>query len=318
LSSGEGTGIVDNAIVISARREDVMEAIWQWGIELIHSIQVVHGPTLDAVFKAITFMGEEEFLLVLLPLVLWCVDFPAGTRLSIVYLLSVYVNEGLKGLFAHPRPFVLDPTVKLHEIEGYGLPSGHAQSAVVVWGILAAEFRKRWMWVVAVLLMVLIGFSRVYLGVHFPTDVLAGWVIGVVFLVGYLVLVPRAEAWLRETGLVVRLALAVVLPLMLLLLYSSDGSAAAMGVLMGACVGIEMTHRFVPFSAAGPLWQRAMRLIVGAVIVMALRIGLKALFPAEGEPLYFAMRTVRYAVVGLWAGLGAPWLFLKLRLAPAE
>jgi len=152
--------------------------------------------------------------------------------------------------------------------------------------------------------------------VHFPTDVLGGWALGAVLLVGYVFLVPRIEAWLKSVGLAARLALVVVIPLALVLIYPSDEALSAMGVFMGAGVGIVLTGQWVPFSAAGPFWQRAVRLLLGAVIVLGLRFGLKAVFPDEGEALYALMRFVRYALVGLWAGLGAPWLFLKLKLAP--
>lgn len=292
-----------------------MEAIWQWGIDFIHAVQVVHGPALDAVFKAITFLGEEDFFMILLPLMLWCVDFAVGMRLGVVFLVSTYFNDGLKSLFAHPRPFELDPTVKLHDAEGYGLPSGHSQSAVAVWGTIAAEFRERWMWIVAVLLMVLIGFSRIYLGVHFPTDVLGGWAVGVLFLAIYLAWGSRVEAWLTGSGMAVQIALAVAVPLALLLVHTSDTASSVMGVLIGVGVGSILAKRFAPFSAAGPLWQRVVRLLVGAAVIMGLRYGLKAIFPSEGEPLYLLMHTVRYGTMGLWAGLGAPWLFVRLRLA---
>lgn len=295
-----------------------MEAIWQWGIDLIHTIQLVHGPTLDAIFKAITFLGEEEFFLILLPLMFWCVDFAVGARLAFVFLLSAYANTGLKDLFAHPRPFELDPTVKLHDAEGYGLPSGHSQSAVVVWGTIAVWFRKTWLWAVAVLLMVLIGFSRVYLGVHFPTDVLGGWAVGAVFLAACLALEPRFTAWLKRTSLTVQLALAVVVPLALLLLHPTKDTGSSMAVLMGMGVGVALSRRIAPFSADGPLWQRIVRLLVGLIVLLILYLGLKLVFPAEGEPLYFIMRTVRYALVGLWTALGAPWLFRKLRLTSNE
>jgi membrane-associated phospholipid phosphatase len=295
-----------------------MEGIWEWGLDLIRAVQSVHGPLLDAVFKGITFIGEEDFYLILLPLLLWCVDFAFGARLAFFFLFSACVNAGAKDLIAHPRPFDLDPQVKLHEAGGYGLPSGHSQSAVVVWGIIASHVRKRWFWIVAVLLMVLIGFSRIYLGVHFPTDVLGGWALGAVLLVGYVFLVPHIEAWLKRVGLVVQLVLAVAAPLVLVLLHTSDDSVSAMGVFLGAGVGIVLAGRWVPFSAGGPLWQRAVRLLLGAVVLLALRFGVKAVFPDEGEALYALMRFVRYALVGLWAGLGAPWFFLKLRLAPKQ
>jgi membrane-associated phospholipid phosphatase len=295
-----------------------MEPVWQWGINVIHTIQLTHGPVLDAIFKAITFMGNEEFFLVLLPLILWCVDFAVGARLAFAFLLSTYVNTGLKHLFAHPRPFELDPTVQLHDAEGYGLPSGHSQSAVVVWGVIAASFRKAWLWVVAILMMVLIGFSRIYLGVHFPTDVLCGWAVGAIFLAVYLVLEPRIEAWLKRAGLTAQLALAVIAPLALLLLYPTKDTTSTMAVLMGMGVGVALTRQTIHFSAAGPLWQRGVRFLVGAIVLLVLYAGLKLVFPAEGEPLYLVMRTVRYGLMGLWAALGAPWLFLRLRLASSD
>jgi membrane-associated phospholipid phosphatase len=296
-----------------------MEGIWEWGLELIRAVQSVHGPALDAIFKAITFLGEEDFFIILLPLLLWCVDFSFGARLAFFFLFSTIVNSGLKGLIAQPRPCDLDPEVKLHFYTGrYGLPSGHSQSSVVVWGAIASYIRKRWAWVVAVLLAALVGFSRVYLGVHFPTDVLAGWTLGAVLLAGYIFLVPHVEAWLKETSLIVRLALVVVIPLVLVLLFPSDDSLSAMGVFLGAGVGIVLTGRLIPFDAGGPIWQRAVRLLLGAAVLLALRLGLKAIFPDEGETLYALMRFVRYALMGLWAGLGAPWMFVKLRLSPTE
>ena len=295
-----------------------MDAIWQWGIDLIHTIQLVHGPALDALFKAITFMGEEEFFLLLIPLFFWCVDFASGARLAFVFLLSAYANAGLKDIFAHPRPFELDPTVELHEADGFGLPSGHSQSAVVVWGTIATEFRKTWLWVVAILLMVLIGFSRIYLGVHFPTDVLGGWAVGAVVLAIYVAVGPRIEAWLKEASLAWQLAVSVVVPLALLLLHSTKDTASPTAVLMGMGVGAALTRKVAPFSADGPLWQRAVRFLVGMVGIGLFYFGLSAVFPSEGEQFYFVLRIVRYALVGLWAGLGAPWLFLRLRLASSE
>jgi membrane-associated phospholipid phosphatase len=293
-----------------------METIWQAGIDFIQAIQVVHGPALDTIFKAITFMGEEEFFLVLLPLIFWSIDFAVGVRLVVVFLLSAYVNSGLKAVFQHPRPFDLDPTVKLHEVEGYGLPSGHSQSAVVVWGTMALQFRRRWLWIVAIVLMVLIGFSRIYLGVHFPTDVLAGWAVGAIVLALYLALGPRIEAGLQRAGLARQLAVAMIVPLVLMLAHPTKDATSSMAVLMGLGVGLALNRRVAPCTMAGSLGKRALRFLVGVVGILILYLGLSLLFPSEGEPLYLVLRVVRYASLGLWATLGAPWLFLRLDLAP--
>ena len=297
-----------------------MEAIWQWGLEFIRAVQQVHGPALDAIFKAFTFMGEKEFSLVFFTLIFWCVDYAVGARLVFAYLISPYINTVLKDLFAYPRPFELDPTVQRHYagLVGSGMPSGHAQSAVVIWGSIAVGFRKTWLWVVAILLIFLIGFSRVYLGVHFPTDVLSGWAVGAVWLALYLALEPRVEAWLKQTEMPVQLALATGVPLALLLLYPANDAAIAMAAMLGMGVGIVLGRRVAPFSADGPLWQRGARYMVGIIGLLIIYLGLKFVFPDEGESFYLAMRVVRYVLVGLWGGLGAPWLFRRLRLASSE
>ncbi len=293
-----------------------MEAVWQWGIDLIHLVQLASGPALDAFFTAITFLGEEEFFLLLLPFFLWCFDFTAGARVGVAFLLSTYVNIGLKDWFAHPRPFELEPTVKRYEVGGYGLPSGHAQSAVVVWGAIAIQYGKKWLWGVAILLMILIGFSRIYLGVHFPTDVLGGWAVGAIFLALYTRLGPRLEQWLKQASPGLRLTLAATVPLGLLVLHPTADVAAPTAVLMGMGMGLVLTRRKSSFSAAGPPAQRAVRLLVGMAVLLPLYFGLKLVFPGSGEPFYVATRVLRYAVVGFWVALGAPWLFRKLRLAP--
>lgn len=291
-----------------------METILQWGIDLIITIQQIHGPALDSIFRAITFMGEEEFYLVILPLLLWCVDFRLGARLGALFLLSTYFNFGIKDLCRQPRPFELDASLKLADAEGYGLPSGHSQSAVVVWGSIAAWAHKNWVWAVATVLMLLIGFSRIYLGVHFPTDVLAGWAIGTVLLCLCLAVQLRVEEWLAKLRLLTHILLALAVPLLLLTIHPTKDTVTALAPLAGMGIGLALTHRYISFSARGPWWQRAVRFLLGGTIVAALYLGLKMVFPGEESPFYLAFRFLRYGVVGLWTTSGAPWLFQIVRL----
>src|SRR3972149_10702793 len=113
-----------------------MEAIWQGGIGVIVWLQQFRGPALDTLFNFFTLLGDEEFYLLLLPLLFWSVDFAWGTRVGFIFLLSAFVNSILKDGFAHPRPYELNPAVQIGDAEGYGLPSGHAQLSPAVWGSL--------------------------------------------------------------------------------------------------------------------------------------------------------------------------------------
>lgn len=293
-----------------------MEAVLQWGLDLIIAIQQLHGPVLDAIFVGITSLAAEEFYLFLVPLFFWCVDFGFGARLAVFFLASSYLNICLKDLFQQPRPFHLDASVQLASAEGYGLPSQHAQSAVVVWGSIAAWTRKRWLWAMGIGLMILIGFSRVYLGLHFPTDVLTGWTIGGALLGLYVLTYPTVTNRLAALSLGWQLILALGVPIVLFLIHPVKDVAMTTGVLAGATLGLVLAYRYVAFSAHGPLWQRVLRFLIGAVVLVLLYTGLKGFLPGEESSLYLALRFLRFAVIGVWASLGGPWLFQRLRLAP--
>ena len=132
-----------------------MEDALNWGVGVVLWSQQF-SPALDLPFKILTSMGGEVFFMLILPLIYWCVDRRSGIRLTILFLLSSYLNLAAKVLADQPRPFQYDHRVQqLYKAGGGGFPSGHTQNAVVVWGYLALQFRRRRLWIVAGFLMVL-------------------------------------------------------------------------------------------------------------------------------------------------------------------
>ncbi|MGD1996124.1 MAG: phosphatase PAP2 family protein [Anaerolineae bacterium] len=291
-----------------------MEAILDWGVDVILWFQR-GSPTLDLPFRVLTFMGVEEFFLLLLPLVYWCLDRRTGARLMIVFLFSSYLNAAAKELAGQPRPpdYAPERVRPLSTASGYGLPSGHTQNAVVVWGYIASQFRRAWLWVVAILLIVLIPLSRVYLGVHFPTDLLGGYLLGTALLLLYLWLEPEAEEWLGERGLAWKLGAALAVPLLLTLLFPTEDGAREGGALAGMGIGFVLERRWVGFEVKATWWKRALRFLVGVVVLAGLWMGLGAAL--SGLEPALVLRFARYGLMGLWGGLGAPWTFVQLKLA---
>jgi membrane-associated phospholipid phosphatase len=295
-----------------------MESLLNWGIEVVLWFQKF-SPTLDLPFRILTSLGDKEFFLLLMPLLYWCINRRAGARLFILLLFSACLNEVTKLLADQPRPFNYDPRVikMVHEDSG-GFPSGHTQSAVVVWGYLACRFKMKALWLLAGFLILAIPLSRIYLGAHFPTDLFGGYAIGAVVLFLFLRLDPPIESWLTEKGVIYQLGASMGLPLLLILFIppGNDGLLTAVGALMGVATGVVLERRWVRFSSDGRWWKQVLRYFVGIVILIGLWLGLQIAFhqlkPAD---LY---RLIRYALVGLWGGLGAPWLFLKLKLAKKE
>jgi membrane-associated phospholipid phosphatase len=304
-------------LVVREKGGEQLDGLTQSSLHLIAAMQQIH-PALDLFFQAFTFLGEPQFYVLMLPLLVWCVDVRMGARVGVFLLLSSQLNAVLKELFHQPRPCDFDPRLQLAWFEGYGFPSGHAQFVVAFWGAMAAWARKRWLWVLVGVLSLLVGFSRFYLGVHFPQDIVAGWALGGLSLLVYLAAQPGFERWLAKLELRWQLLLAAGVPLLLFVTAPGKSVATAMGALAGAGVGFVLLRRYVPFSPAGPLWQRIVRFVVGAAVVVPLYVGFSVVSLAEDSWLYLAARFFSFVLLGMWGTLGAPWLFKVLRLAQAD
>ena len=304
------------------------------------------GSWLKTPMEIFSFFGTEYFFLLLLPLIYWCVEASLGLKVGIILLLSTTVNDALKMAFHGPRPYWVSPDVLGYASEtSFGAPSGHAQIAVGVWGMLAARLRKGWGWLIAVLVILLIGISRLYLGVHFPLDVISGWLIGALLLWLVLRFWKPVTAWVKDlsTGRQILAAFLASLLFVLLCLIpflwlkttnwqppqawaqfatqaiSMGGGLTTAGTFFGLLAGLAWLKRQGGFSAAGSLGQRALRFVLGAAGILVFYVGLDVLFgliaPDSEALLPYVLRYIRYTFVGAWVSAGAPWVFIKLKLA---
>lgn len=286
----------------------------QWGLDIIRIIQQGQNPLLNSIFLVITSLGSSVSFLLVLPLLFWCVDYNLGVRLTVLCCLSAFCNFFLKDFFSQPRPFELDPGVAIGSARGYGLPSGHAQGSLVLWGSIAVWAKKHWCWLLVAIVVVLIGFSRVYLGVHFPTDVLAGWALGIAFLTLYLVLQPKIESWITSQRLSVQILLSLLVPLGLLLMYFTSVMVYQLGVLVGVGIGAAFKVRYLPFSVRVSGWRSFLRYIIGITFMLGFFGMLRSAYPIQHTASYFVIGFLHSVVNGVWISLGALWLFRLLRL----
>lgn len=321
-----------------------METLQQSGLGLIQALQSL-SPDLDGFMELLSFLGRIEFYLLVLPFVFWAIDKRLGARLLFVLIFIDIIGSSLKLLFHQPRPYWIGSAKALSQEASYGLPSTHASNTLAVWGYLAVRLKRSWLWIATIVLLLLIGISRLYLGVHFLHDVLLGWLIGAavvwLFIQSENAIIHRARRQNMQTviGVAFVLSLLTIVIGQLIQAYlsgisdpaawnafaaearSASYSFTSAGALFGAVAGYVLMRQYAPFQSDGPWPKRALRYWLGIISVLIIYFGLDMLFAqvaADESSLGYALRYVRYAAVTFWITFVAPWLFLRFGLADRQ
>ncbi len=331
----------------------MIDSILDGGADLIITFQGM-GDWMQAPMKFFTFLGTEEFYLLVMPAIYWCVSAALGLRVGIVLLLSGGLNTILKWAFHLPRPYWYRAEVQGWSAEAsFGVPSGHSQIPASVWGVIAAKVKRPWFWIMTIALVFLIGFSRMYLGVHFPHDVLVGWTLGILVVWVFLRLEAPVERWFqgRSLGNQVLAVFAVSIVILLIgaltMLAVGDFELPAewetnayadqpktedtaldplnfanlvtnAAAFFGLAAGAILIAPRGGFNASGTAVQKLLRYLIGLVGVVVFWRGLGAVFPDEPLLLGYVLRYIRYTLIGLWISALAPMIFIRFGLAEKE
>lgn len=311
----------------------------QFELPIIEALQSF-AKNLQPVWIAITFLGDQTFYMLFMPLIYWCVDALVGLRIGVMLLLSGFSNGFLKMIFKSPRPYwVSDRITAGVEHNSFGLPSGHAMNSASIWGWTAHESGRTWVKWVAAVLVFLIGFSRIMLGVHFISDVLLGWLVGLLLIWLFARNLDSLRKNLSKMPLKGLLAMAllssglmVLLPVLIKVLSPTwqppadwieragpidpmnlEFSLTMAGLWLGTLSGFALLmHQKGILQSKQGGWQKVVRYFVGLIGVVALYAGLGALFPDDASLLSMVLRYLHYTLIGLWIAWGSPLLFEKL------
>lgn len=278
------------------------------------AIQSTAGSVMDKLMLFFTFLGEETFAILLLIAVYWCWDKRLGEYLLFSLYTAMSVNGLMKDLICRPRPFLNEEFSDLryvkvksllvdteHLSSSWSFPSGHSQTAGSIYGSLM-NGRRAWAKIAGIVVILLVMVSRVYLGVHYPTDTIVGAVLGLLC------------AWV--CGLLYRrfyqhrillMGAAVLLSGVMLLISPSGDSIKTLAMGVGAVAGMWLEDGLVEFRSANGILGRVLRLVIGFAVIMGIRIGLKALLP---DMMW--CHALRYGLMGLFGTFVWPWVFTKM------
>ena len=244
-------------------------------LQIVHAVQSIATPTLDFFMRVFTAFGEQTFFLLLFAITYWCINKNSALKMTFAFLLSVCVN-GLKSIVKRERPHVADPTVNgPHVSSDYSFPSGHSQNYAVTatsFGFALFEVaKKKWQRVVyvvvAVVMGLLMGLSRIYWGMHYLTDVAAGLALGTLCALVVEVVVKFMPAKLKQFGLTRLLLIGIGVAVTALVVLICVGIKSAgvykdVALFIGVAGGHVVNERFVKYD---PKTTRVNKWIVVAI-----------------------------------------------------
>lgn len=273
-------------------------------LEIIKAIQSISSPVLDVVFEGITFLGEQEVAILVGAALLLCINKRKGFEFAYMLMTGLLVNVTIKEIFDMPRPIGVEGvrSLRTETATGKSFPSGHTQTATMLYWWLQGQIRKPIVTAISAIIIIGVGVSRLYLGVHWPIDVLAAIGIGI----GWVVFMRTAYPKMEESrsilaGLTIAWAGAFF--------FYSEDYMKLLGLLTGLTASILADRKWIHFEAKGSWMQKAVRLLVGAAGALAILVLGKMVFT---HPIFG--HVLRYGLVMAWIGLVVPALSKKFSL----
>lgn len=281
---------------------------FDWEISLIAWLQsFLSGAGAVAVLGTVTLLGEELVMVALLGFFYFSYNKQFGKYIGTNLLVGIVLNPLVKNIFLRLRPYMVsdraaclkavDGGADVNDVaaQGYSFPSGHSMNSAIAYGSAARCLKRRWAWITAAALILLVGLSRVALGVHFPTDVAAGWLLGAAVAL----LIPLAQKKIGNDKLFYLILVLLGLPGMFYC--TSNDYFSGYGLLLGALAAFLFEERWVKFENAPSLLFRILRLAGCILLFLGLNTLLKLPFSSEflnsGEVGSMLLRAARYALV---------------------
>jgi membrane-associated phospholipid phosphatase len=276
--------------------------------DLIKWIQSFHSDWLDQFFILVTMLGEEYFYIAILGLIYWNINKQTARFLVLILALSATFNGAIKEIVGYSRPIGEEGIRSIYTdtAEGTSFPSGHTQNATAFFGSAGLVAKSPLLWIVFLTLIFLVAISRLYLGVHWPLDVVAGIGFGVLSIAAGKFIYDKCEREGEFWPYFVILVLAVVSVFFL----DSSAYIKAVALLIGYLVGYFFEENFLQFDVRAPLLTQIIKYTIGLAITGAIFLGLKMVLPTG---VYWD--GLRYFLTIFFVMFGAPAVFMVMKLS---
>lgn len=290
-------------------------------------IQLLQAVIPYFIWEVLNLFGQNIIYVGLLGVAYWCIDKREGKIAVTLLMFSHFFNILLKYSLRMPRP---DPSLRLNPDyvtdQSYGFPSGAAQTATTFWSWVSLKLNRWWFYIIGVIFIIIAALARVGIGMHFLGDVIGGILIGIVFITMSIWLVPyfiqqgkRFPKYLQDwffplLAILFFTGFYAAYAIFLIPYFPTENIAVSMGVLFGFGAGAILEDRFVQFDTAIDQNKRIFRAIIGLVIALVAFFALDLGFDLLGATflLHYALRFIKYTIVGFFGAFIIPLLFKTL------
>jgi len=276
---------------------------FNWEPTLMVWLQNLLGDMGAAIAAYVTMLGEETVMVAILGFIYWCYDKKFGVFVGTNLMVGLVANPMIKNIFLRYRPYMVHSEVKclkpVHEgdlydplLQGYSFPSGHTSNSSTMYFSLPVYEKKKWLVVLGILMPFLVGLSRVCLGVHYPTDVMAGWLLGavVVALMSFL-----------QKKIQVKWKLYLLITLLTIpgcFYCTSNDYFTSLGMMLGFFAASLFEEKYVNFDNTKDVKKSIIRVVGGLVVFLLANVVLKTVFSAIAiESLVYLLRVIRYGLL---------------------
>ncbi len=276
---------------------------------------------IDYFFYFISQLGGSIGILILMTIIYWCINKEKGVKVGYISVLGINLNGIFKSLFLAKRPFQYLGKEHLRKLEGSSLsdgasgtsfPSGHSQNTATLYSSIVRYFKKNWVIIISVLMMILVPLSRVYLGVHFPGDVVVGTTLGIIttIIFGFII-----DKFYHKKFLVFIITASCLSPFLFLPNMGKD-FYKGMGILCGFILGIYLEEKYVNFEVANGVKINIIRYLFGGAVMLITYLGAHLInhldVVLENEFLLRTSNLITHCIIAVVAIYFVPYLFKKI------